>query len=51
MSSAVTMKSKGSFGTRAAKDFHRNWPLYLMAVPVLIFYIILWSDGRDYYRI
>jgi len=40
MSSAVTMKSKGSFGTRAAKDFHRNWPLYLMAVPVLIFYII-----------
>lgn len=30
----------GSFGRRAAKDMKRNWPLYLMVLPVVIFYIL-----------
>ena len=30
----------GSFGRRAAKDMKRNWPLYIMVLPVVIFYIL-----------
>lgn len=29
-----------SFGTRAKKDFRKNWGLYLMVLPVLIYYLI-----------
>ena len=37
---AAAVKEKNSVGARAARDFRRNWPLYLMVLPVLIFYII-----------
>ncbi|MDR0405812.1 MAG: ABC transporter permease subunit [Clostridiales bacterium] len=30
----------GGFGKRAAKDFKRNYSLYLIALPVLLFYIL-----------
>ncbi len=31
---------KDSFGKRASRDMRRNWPLYLMVLPVVIFYIL-----------
>ena len=39
MNSKKASKKK-SFGARVVQDFARNWPIYLMALPVLAFFIV-----------
>lgn len=34
------MKEKGSFGVRLKKNFRKNWMLYVMILPVVIYYLI-----------
>jgi len=37
---AVKVKNRSSFGERVRRDFFRNWALYLMVAPVVIFFFM-----------
>lgn len=36
----IAIKKRENFGIRLMRDFRKNWPLYLMILPVIIFYIL-----------
>lgn len=36
----IAIKKRENFGIRLTRDFRRNWPLYLMILPVITFYIL-----------
>lgn len=38
--SALTVKKKEPLGQRLGKDLHRNWIMYLMLIPVIIYFVI-----------